>query len=382
MHAISFLPVTQSQVELNNRLSQSPVVDVINNGDTQLKYCINASDQLEKAVVKVTLRSEQFSSSIVSYFDEGIVAYACLDKVAIQAIPSEIKLALLWAQWSQWLSVISNASGFELQLIDISFVKNKEKEEPKDGAVYIGIQADVDVLNNEQYTCHGQIHFDNSDVQNVFPLLINNEFSLDLFDKTALPNGAVIGCINLAHTHLPSAELAAIQLHDVILFDEAQFIPNSCSQFNQQLTLNHCIRLQLDIEGNHATILNIENIIMHNTNTQQEPNTEPLDGQNNQLLDSQAMAQLPVNVEFLMDGIEIPLSQLTSLAPGFTFPLKVDPSRPVTAAVNGQAIARCELVDIEGQLGARVIEKIEPRAMPEEITTQINQETEERNDYE
>ena len=76
---------------------------------------------------------------------------------------------------------------------------------------------------------------------------MKEEFVLALVDQNAIPKGGVAGCLNLAHTHLPAQELADIQLNDVILFDQARFIPGSHSQFNQQLTLNHSICLQLDI---------------------------------------------------------------------------------------------------------------------------------------
>lgn len=65
---------------------------------------------------------------------------------------------------------------------------------------------------------------------------------------------------------------------------------------------------------------------------------------------------LPVEVEIELARVRLPLSELGSLTPGHVMALKLDVTGPVTLRVGDQAFARAELVEIEGSVGARIIE--------------------------
>ncbi len=65
---------------------------------------------------------------------------------------------------------------------------------------------------------------------------------------------------------------------------------------------------------------------------------------------------LPVEVEIELARVRLPITQLGTLAPGHVMALKLDATGPVTLRVGDQAFARAELVEIEGSVGARIIE--------------------------
>ncbi|WP_244224626.1 type III secretion system cytoplasmic ring protein SctQ [Corallococcus sicarius] len=70
---------------------------------------------------------------------------------------------------------------------------------------------------------------------------------------------------------------------------------------------------------------------------------------------SEAMPPLPVDVEIELTRVLLPLSELAALKPGTLLPLHVNASSPVLLRVGDRVVARAELVEIEGEVGARIL---------------------------
>ncbi|WP_245919510.1 FliM/FliN family flagellar motor switch protein [Melittangium boletus] len=70
---------------------------------------------------------------------------------------------------------------------------------------------------------------------------------------------------------------------------------------------------------------------------------------------SEGMPPLPVDVEIELTRFMLPLSELAVLKPGALLPLRISASEPVLLRVGDRAVARAELVDIEGEVGARIL---------------------------
>jgi type III secretion protein Q len=66
-------------------------------------------------------------------------------------------------------------------------------------------------------------------------------------------------------------------------------------------------------------------------------------------------AQLPVTLEVELARVEIPLADLARLEPGSAFPLPVDRRGLVTLRSGERAVARGELVDLDGAVGVRIL---------------------------
>jgi type III secretion protein Q len=64
--------------------------------------------------------------------------------------------------------------------------------------------------------------------------------------------------------------------------------------------------------------------------------------------------ELRVDLGFELGRLSLSLKELGTLGPGSLFPLEVEPEAPVTLTVNGQAVARGRLVDLDGLLGVQV----------------------------
>lgn len=74
---------------------------------------------------------------------------------------------------------------------------------------------------------------------------------------------------------------------------------------------------------------------------------------------TELMPALPVDVEVELTRLRMTLAQLAQVRPGHVLPLRIDPGEPVVLRVGERAIARAELVDIEGELGARILSLLE-----------------------
>ena len=64
---------------------------------------------------------------------------------------------------------------------------------------------------------------------------------------------------------------------------------------------------------------------------------------------------LPVELQVELTRLRMTVGQLAQLKVGHVLPLRVDVSEPVLLRLGDDAIARAELVDIEGELGARIL---------------------------
>jgi type III secretion protein Q len=76
--------------------------------------------------------------------------------------------------------------------------------------------------------------------------------------------------------------------------------------------------------------------------------------------EEQAMANptdpsLPVEVEVELTRLQLPVAELVTLKPGAVLPLHINASQPVLLRIGDRAVARAELVEIDGELGARIL---------------------------
>ena len=70
---------------------------------------------------------------------------------------------------------------------------------------------------------------------------------------------------------------------------------------------------------------------------------------------SEGMPPLPVDVEIELTRLLVPISELAGLKPGALLPLHINASGPVLLRVGDRVVARAELVDLEGEVGARIL---------------------------
>jgi type III secretion protein Q len=70
---------------------------------------------------------------------------------------------------------------------------------------------------------------------------------------------------------------------------------------------------------------------------------------------TERQAQLPVTLEVELARVEIPLAELARLEPGAAIPLPIDRRGLVTLRSGERAVARGELVELDGAIGVRIL---------------------------
>jgi type III secretion protein Q len=69
----------------------------------------------------------------------------------------------------------------------------------------------------------------------------------------------------------------------------------------------------------------------------------------------QTVASLPVDVEIELTRLKLTLAELAAIKPGAVLPLRINAAEPVLLRVGDRAVARAELVEIENEVGARIL---------------------------
>lgn len=64
---------------------------------------------------------------------------------------------------------------------------------------------------------------------------------------------------------------------------------------------------------------------------------------------------LPVEVEIELTRVRVPLHQLGAIRPGGLIPLHINATPHVVVRIGDKSVARAELVEIEGEIGARIV---------------------------
>ena len=71
-----------------------------------------------------------------------------------------------------------------------------------------------------------------------------------------------------------------------------------------------------------------------------------------------ALSELPVELEVELARVPLSLAEVAALQPGAVIPLRVSAGDPVFLRAGDRRIARAELVEIDGEVAARVLELV------------------------
>jgi type III secretion protein Q len=85
------------------------------------------------------------------------------------------------------------------------------------------------------------------------------------------------------------------------------------------------------------------------------PRTQEYPMSSTELTVLQGPAQLPVEVEIELTRLQLSLGDLGQLKPGGILPLRVRIADPVLLRIGDRPVARAELVEIDGEVGARIL---------------------------
>lgn len=80
--------------------------------------------------------------------------------------------------------------------------------------------------------------------------------------------------------------------------------------------------------------------------------------------DISVFRRIPVQLTLEVDSVEIMLGELLDLNPGEVLPLDKKLGEPLDVKVNGQLLARAEVVVVEGRYGLRLIDIVDNVRLP------------------
>lgn len=140
---------------------------------------------------------------------------------------------------------------------------------------------------------------------------------------------------------LDARDMAGLQLGDVVMLDGVS-APGGTLCGRARLATSS-FELHGDLSTDGFTLTRAET---RATSLPQEPSVKIKDD---------VLPSLPVEVEIELTRLRIPVSELATLRPGAVLSLRIGVNEPVTLRVGDRAVARAELVDIEGEIGARII---------------------------
>jgi type III secretion protein Q len=68
-----------------------------------------------------------------------------------------------------------------------------------------------------------------------------------------------------------------------------------------------------------------------------------------------ATCTLPIELEIELARAQIPVGELAAIRPGAVVPLRINPADPVLIRIGDRTLAKAELVEIDGEVGARIL---------------------------
>ncbi len=146
----------------------------------------------------------------------------------------------------------------------------------------------------------------------------------------------------VGRTSLPRGELESLGVGDVILFEGLR------QEGEHLLGLGRLVLRGFELAGDFGP----EGFSLNRARGRallQEPDMVDVNE------GSEGMPPLTVDVEIELTRLMVPLSELAGLKPGALLPLRINASEPVLLRVGDRVVARAELVDIEGEVGARIL---------------------------
>lgn len=318
MKPIRFPILSRAQHELNNVVCErNPQFEVTIVGKS-VQVGILAYKQKLTPAISISLQIGPFEATWIC--DKNIIAFCIGEHIRFQELPVSLKIACVEIALEGVLDAMTQYLGYQVQ------VKNIKSEESECDS---SVSMEIMLKSENEYSC-GRLFLDEGLGNYLCTRLpIKKPPTLEKWFYIEIQ----IQCV-VAVTTLRLHELNDIVINDIILFDACYMsesdelllvVPGQC-----------CYRAKY--AENRLAILEMKEKRM------------PSSG-----LNSSNLEDLEIDVVFQLKEIKLTLGELSNLQPGYSFDMGLDLSAPVTLKANGLEIAKCQLVEIENRLGARIV---------------------------
>ena len=145
----------------------------------------------------------------------------------------------------------------------------------------------------------------------------------------------------VGRTVLDSHDLTALHGGDVVMFDGISLADGRVHGDARFSSRGFELFGALDAEGFHLSRVFAR--------------VFPQESSMSQPIEKDDPPSLPVEVEIELTRLRLSVGELASIRPGSILPLHINSAEPVLLRVGDRAVARAELVEIEGEVGARIL---------------------------
>jgi type III secretion system YscQ/HrcQ family protein len=166
--------------------------------------------------------------------------------------------------------------------------------------------------------------------------------------RSRLGEAQVAARLELGRTALPRADFAGLEAGDVVIFDRIGVRDVRGGPVTLCLGRGG-FRARLD--GEALTVETPYRLNLGAPTMDKEEEAKPDEAGTNQLL-----GELPVEVACELGRVTMSGKELLELRPGAVIPVGRPLAGPVDLTVGGRVVARGELVDVEGEIGVRVVQ--------------------------
>lgn len=160
--------------------------------------------------------------------------------------------------------------------------------------------------------------------------------------------------VKVGSSLITQSEWGGVQEGDVLLLDRGGYDPRK-SQGAAYFMLGSIALFQVKVKHNKLEFLDYATSFEEEMdNKMKSEPLQPLPPVNDEVA---AIKEVPLQITVELVRMRITLEKLMQLAPGNVMELPIQPEQGVNLSVNGQVIARAELVHLGEALGVRILEK-------------------------
>jgi type III secretion protein Q len=264
-------------------------------------------------------------------------------------LPGEIREAVFEATLEELLDRFSAWSGSEPSILDADFESSAED---------LGNNLFFDLIRQEdKRTFAGHISLDGAALE-WFAALLENVPAVKTREWDLLP---VSARFEIGATRLTLGDFKELEKHDIIFFDDCPFREEK----KVVVRLSPTLSLKASLEETTIIVQGIMEDSMPDDDVQVEENLEDEEGDGaeeedpGQGIEASSIDEIVIDLVFELGRKKIPIGDLKTIGPGYTFDLENDPEKPVSIRANGKIIGLGELMQVDDRVWVRVLDLFE-----------------------